>query len=511
MPISLNQFSPGVLTAAQLNAIVDAVTAKFNGQITTGDMLWPLRAGGNIDLAQYDLLHVVKFWSTYNLAQRASGATLQSVLTTVNSAGGGVVLLPAGSTETIGSDGVTIGAKTIFLGEGESSVLATTTGALTASPMRNLATGNSGIQFVNLKFTSTGTTGSVALITMTQTARTLFLNCWFSISTSRGVSLITGSTGSSCSNIHFERCQFDVNSASAVGIYMSDIQGVKITDCTFNVSGTSAIAVQYVANGATSNMERLSISDCDFNHTSGTTQYGIFLAGSGTTGGTQVQVHDNEFTGALTNVSFIDLSTLTAAEVCSNTIVATAVTNAAIRLLAATNFIVDDNVVKLTQASAAGIGILIGATARSGSASACTSYSCSTNNVTSSATCYAFGHPGSGSMRANIIGNRAYGTATVGEYEIWNLGANPTTYTFDSSIVGNMAAGGSGSAPGWACYTGVGATRGGRAGNANGSNLIFTNNNAVGTVFGTTTTDDFLLTNVPGGPTWYVNDNNSIT
>ena len=66
-------FAPGILTADQLNSLVSLLEAKFSGGIVTEDISWPLTAGGNLDMVQFEILNLYKLWNVRNLAERDSG------------------------------------------------------------------------------------------------------------------------------------------------------------------------------------------------------------------------------------------------------------------------------------------------------------------------------------------------------------------------------------------------------------------------------------------------------
>lgn len=124
MPIpGLPTFAAGILTASQLNAIVTALEQKFAGGIVSGDIAWPFTAGGDINMAGHQLLNTGKFWNTYNVAERADGTTLQSVLNALSTDGGGLALIPANHTEAIPAGGISIPASVILQGHGPTSIL----------------------------------------------------------------------------------------------------------------------------------------------------------------------------------------------------------------------------------------------------------------------------------------------------------------------------------------------------------------------------------------------------
>ena len=486
MPIQITQFSPGVLTAAQLNALVDAVVAKFNGQVTTGDILFPLTAGGNIDMSQFDLLHVYKFWQSRNLSERASSVTFQDVLDQVNTAGGGIVLLPANSTEIVGTTGVTVGTNTVIMGQGDTSIF-NTSGTFTNHMFRNKANGNSGIMFVGCRIVGP-TSGAFDAIAMTRTQNLKFVDCLLETYQKNAVSLRSDSAGSSCLDTHFERCRFQMaTTASCVGLLAQDVQRLHVSNCKFDFQVSSSVGISLTALGATSNLEQVHIEHNDFIHTAGATQTDVLVAAGATNGIAAMSILDNDIKGASgTNTFGIDVDggvyTVNASlRICDNDIRGQ-FDSAAVRIRNCAMFHVDRNDINI---SGTGIGILTGATARSGAVASCGLFSCKNNIVVAAATCYVFTVPASSTMRGTIANNTgSCSSGTVAEFEIWSTGANPTTATFDTIITGNMVDDASASVASWRCYTGIGATQGGRCGAANNSNLIFSANNAISTTFG---------------------------
>lgn len=124
MPITgLPTFTSGILTAAQLNAIVTALEDKFASKIGTGDLTWPLVAGGNINMGQYSVTNLGSLWGIYDLSARAAGDSIQDVLDAAAAAGGGYVILPGGYSETLPDGGITVGNNVFLVGHGKASQL----------------------------------------------------------------------------------------------------------------------------------------------------------------------------------------------------------------------------------------------------------------------------------------------------------------------------------------------------------------------------------------------------
>ncbi len=489
MPITLTSFSPGVLTAAQLNAIVNAIVAKFNGQITKDDMLWPFKAGGDLDMVQYEILHLSKLWNIRNLAERDTATTLQDVYDDVDSDGGGVVLLPADSTETVGTGGVTIGANTVTIGAGESSVF-NTSGTLTNHMFRNKANGNSSIWFMSCKLDNSGASGgNFDIAAMQRTIGARFLDCILVVNRRNGITLKTDSSGSSTTKTLIHGCRFTVQGTGLAGVLMTDVQDAKVVDCSFQLD--AGTAVQFTANGATSNADLVLVNDNTVSFpASSTADQAFVLDGPATNGFRGLQACNNVIdAGANAVTHILQVSGATSGVlVNSNTIRGTGGATSCIRFTTSTKFTVSNNVINVSGAGT--LGILIGATARGGTASACTAYTCSGNEVTTNSSNFVFCHPGAGSNfgGAVVTGNNGVGT-TEANYEIWGLDGDPTSYTMRFTAVGNHASGPV--TANWACYQDRGSSTGGRAGNAVDSWLIVQNNIMAGATIGNSAGDFF--------------------
>lgn len=478
-------FAPGILTADQLNSLVTLLEEKFDGGIGTDDLGWPFTAGGNIDMAQFELLHLYKLWNVYNLAERDSSTTLQDVFDAVAGAGGGVVLLPANETETIGTGGVEVGPNTLIIGQGRTSIFATS-GVLTNHMFRNVAAGNSGIKFVNCKLTNEGASGGTFdIIGFSRVEACQLIDVWMVVARENGVSFETNSAGSTNTNNAIIRGQFDVDGGAAV-VSATDVKGLKIRGAKINLqSGSSISAVVYSALGAASFGEGIHIEGNEVlvdDSVTGGTVFGF--TGGATNGIPKCAVSGNEVEVGDSQIDYIiDFNSALGALHAAHNEINGDVQLAAIRVQnSAAGTIIDDN--DIYTAGGTGIGILIGGTARSGSVAACKNFICSNNRVSAKSSAFVFVHPGSGNHFSSSIisGNTGIsGTAGEAEFEIWNLGsATTTTYTGHLSISNNIADA-STSAYGWKNYSDMGSTQGGSFGIASNSYLNFVGNVVQGT------------------------------
>ena len=202
MPITgLPSFSAGILTAAQLNSIVTALETKFAGQIVSGDISWPLVAGGNINMAQYQLLNVSKFWNAYNAAERAAGTTLQNLLDSVSSDGGGIVLLPGNTTETVVSTGISIPASVHLVGDGFSSVLQMHASASAAMVTFGTTAHNSGL--INLRLAGSTSVNQLFVDLNSNDFARIHGCFWDTHGTSAFIKVRAGAVGTSIFGNHF--------------------------------------------------------------------------------------------------------------------------------------------------------------------------------------------------------------------------------------------------------------------------------------------------------------------
>jgi hypothetical protein len=483
-------FAPGVLTADQLNSLVALLEAKFAGGITTEDISWPLTAGGAIDMNQFELLHLARLWNTRNLAERASTDSVQDVLDDINSEGGGVMLLPSNSTETIGTAGVTVGSNTIIVGEGDTSIFATA-GTATNHMFRNKANGNSNIQFVNLKLDNTNTSGGAFnVVNMQRVTKTRFTDLTLAVGAESGIVLTSDSAGTSCVDAKFVRVKGSLTNTGDNLVLLKDVQNVTIDDGDYTIS-TGGSAIAFSAVGATSNAEKISIINNKLDLTFNTSTSLFNMVGPTTTQFLGLNINNNQMSvSAVSSTSIIidvNHAGLGGTHITDNEIIGGANFEAGIRVQNAAGFSVESNNI-----SGGTISILIGGSTRGGSVATASDYVCSNNVITcaTGGTCIAFVHNGT-TMNCIISENKVFSdSTTTGAFEIWSLAAHPTTKVFSAIITGNKAVRGS-STIGWANYTDMGSTRGGRAGAANNSFLIFMHNNVQGVLVGSGAGNDF--------------------
>ena len=489
-------FSPGVLSADQLNSLVALLEAKF-GAIGTADIGWPLTAGGNIDMAQFELLHLARLWNVRNLAERDSSTTLQDVLDDIDSEGGGVALLPANETETVGTGGVTIGPNTLIAGQGHTSIFAVT-GVLTNHTFRNKTEGDSGIYFLNCKITNEDSSGGAFNLVHLVEATTLkFVDVKFVNERAYAVGLSATTAGNPCIDSWFDRCIFDISGTG--GILLEDVNNVDIGKCKLELSG-SAVGIVYSAEGIASDGVAIKIRHNYFDFESGSTASGIVMSGSSSNHLQALAIDQNDFNCVGDVVSAIDVHRMVSADVHphsidGNKIFGDGTCDFGIRVRQARNFSCNNNRIEV----GGGFGILLGADARSGTATAVSQFQACFNNVHSSDAAMVLVHPGV-LVPNNFAGSTVFGNTlnsdnsqtTGGDLEIWNLGADPTTRTAHIIISANFSR--ASAAVGTMCFVAMGTDRGGQFGEASDSYLVWQGNVSPNTLIGAAGNDDFAAT-----------------
>ena len=112
-----------IVTPEKLNALVDALNAKFVGGFDASDLQWPLEAEGDLAMGVYNITGARKIWNAINAANYA---TLQDAVTAAGT--GGCVFIPPDTTVTASGVAIT-GDGVAIIGAGPSSVIELTSAA----------------------------------------------------------------------------------------------------------------------------------------------------------------------------------------------------------------------------------------------------------------------------------------------------------------------------------------------------------------------------------------------
>lgn len=337
-----------VLTAAKLNSAMDTITAKFNAGLTTGDLAWPLPAGGNIDMSFFKFLNLPRFWNVYNIADRNTGAgvTVQNVYDTVAAEGGGVIYVPQNT--TIQADFIDVSSNTATVGANWTSVLQVSTTPSRTFWIQDKVVGITNVWFVNLKLDG-GPSVTAGAMAWRFSSNIKLINCLFDDWNDSYIRLTNNNTpGNACTDVEIDRCRFDngVHGTPKVHLELVDIDRLDVTFCRFGTTSGGHIQANITDNGQ--KIRGVRIVHSKFRPTSSNTVASILLTKTGPTALTadqaDITIENNNFDGSSAN-SFgcIDLRYYQHFSVKHNKIHDSMTTLPAIRAQNCDNFQIADN------------------------------------------------------------------------------------------------------------------------------------------------------------------------
>ena len=439
MPITgLPTFSAGILTAASLNAIVTALETKFSGQIGGGDISWPLQAGGDIDMGQYRLVNVPKFWNMFNAAERPTGDTLQDVLDDINALGGGILIIPSNHTEVLPAAGVTPKSETWIVGEGPSSIIQAH--ASGSDDMIHMGATSDNVVFANLRFQGVSSVDQKFIDFENAAASNVrIFNCKFD--THGEASYIHFSAAAenvSISNNHFIG---NGDSEPQHMIFLAAAKNVRILKNNFKDWSNSAIFSTPTA--AVANVLVVGNALVNDNSTSAvqTVNYAIGFSNSSAVAACQnIMVNSNSISGKGSGIGGVYSDDFDRVMVCKNTIY-TNKAKPAIHVYNGTGGVFNGNNLNCQ----AGSGIVIGSTGdiqdAGRAADQFTGFALCHNVITTHNQTATYGIGivvvgGNSPISAAVAGNRAI-TTNANVFQIWNLLAAPTVKPTQITITGN--------------------------------------------------------------------------
>ncbi len=273
MPDSFPTFdSLQILTAAQLNTLVNAVVSRLSA-LTGANLSYPLVVGGNIDFnRQHTIVGLQTFWNIINVDEYA---TVQAAIDAAESAGGGTVFFPTGlgGDHLHVADGLTVDQGNIWLvGAGAGSTLKLTGGSTSGFLIRT-AIGITGFGICNIVLDGQSTGAGQKGVVHRQVTEGQILNCRIKNFTGAAVEYAGGNAaGDECSDCTISNTKFSGGSSSH--IIASDIDGLSLMNVVSKSAGADAIAL--VPTAANALMRSIKMVCVDV---TGTTGKGIIVSG----------------------------------------------------------------------------------------------------------------------------------------------------------------------------------------------------------------------------------------
>jgi len=262
--ITLGTFEDEELLKYQtMNALVDAIQARFIAGLGSADISWPLTAEGNLSMSNYFITGGKKIW---NFVNAESYDTLSDA---ISAAGGGVVLIPPNYTQTTSGGEILNSSGATIIGSGPSSVI-----KFTGSPSADMITASGGTKMSLCNLTLDGNSNAghsglvisgaadfiidhvrfynfdeAALLIGSSANRVIVSNCWFAGGHAEHIK-VTGCPVLNISNI--------ISSDSGADGILIDSASDTISSILSNIriSGSAGVGLHVVGNvapGTTSN------------------------------------------------------------------------------------------------------------------------------------------------------------------------------------------------------------------------------------------------------------------
>lgn len=261
-----------IVTPEKLNALVDALNAKFVGGFDASDLQWPLEAEGDLAMGIYNITGARKIWNAINAANYA---TLQDAVTAAGT--GGCVFIPPDTTVT--ASGVAIvGDGVAIIGAGPSSVIELTSAATAGYLLRSATTGIAGFMLANLTLSGNGHTGTGQQGLILRYVSDVFIsNVIFDDFSGPALELTnSGSDGAACSRVYIHDCIFkDGSGSGSYHIKANDVSDLVIRGC--HSTGGPDDFIRIVAGAANQLVRRIHV---DGNVVSSGAGFAVYIAGN---------------------------------------------------------------------------------------------------------------------------------------------------------------------------------------------------------------------------------------
>ena len=239
-----------IVSPEKLNAFVQALEAKFTAGLGSAEIQWPLIAGGNIVLGDYEITGGAKIWKVVN-----AGAYTTFAAALIAGAGG-CVFIPPNTTIDVDGDEMS-GSSVTIIGAGPTSVIRLQSGASAGWLLRNVTAGAS-IRMANLVLDGNDESTNDGLVLRGAT------KCDFSGVTFQNFGgaafKMTVLGGSATTHVKTRGCRF--RDGAGNHIFMDDVTDIEIVDNKFY--GATDIAVLGVPAGGTSHMSNVKVDENQF-------------------------------------------------------------------------------------------------------------------------------------------------------------------------------------------------------------------------------------------------------
>jgi hypothetical protein len=224
-------------THTKLNALVDAITAKFTAGVGSADLTWPVVAEDDLSMSIYNITGGRQFWGIVNAGNYD---TLDDAIAAAGS--GGVVFVPP-KTTIVASGAVLAGSGVAIIGAGPSSVIQLTAGATSVALLSTASASQTGVLISNLTLDGNTATGSgVVGLLLLQDVATFVSNVIFRNFSGAALKITNnGTDGTGCKRVIISNCVF--YGGNAEHILVNDADELVIHGCASYDAGTTGVSI----------------------------------------------------------------------------------------------------------------------------------------------------------------------------------------------------------------------------------------------------------------------------
>lgn len=221
-----------IVTPEKLNDFVQALEAKFAAGLSSAEIVWPLNAGGNLQMGDWSITGGQSIWGIYNADQYTDDWD-----TCLSDGAGGCIVIPPNTTVTMDGAAMT-GSSLTIKGSGPSSILALEAGASGGYALRNETTA---FEFVMSNLTLDGQDIADNLgLYLRGCAKVEITDCTIKDFAFAAIKLEY--MGQNNTNVRITNCTFGGGSSHAIECL--GVDNIIIEDCIFQGVSADCIDIQ---------------------------------------------------------------------------------------------------------------------------------------------------------------------------------------------------------------------------------------------------------------------------
>ena len=241
-----------IVTPEKLNNFVQALESKFSAGLGTSEISWPLIAGGDLYMNDYN---IVGGATVLGMINAGAPKYVSDFATALTDGAAGCIFIPPNTAITIDGEAIA-GSSLTIKGSGPTSVLRLQSSASAGYMLRNSSSGCK-ISISNLTLDGNSETGDG--LQLRGASDVVIDRVWFTDFTGAALK-VTDLAGAASSQVVIQKCHF--SGGASYHIHLDDCADVEISGCTFDTAAEDAIYGEAADTNA--DMKRISIENCVF-------------------------------------------------------------------------------------------------------------------------------------------------------------------------------------------------------------------------------------------------------